>query len=251
MELANKSEEYLLDAWEAQRAIKNLMGKMSYNYIVKKFQEIFSGLWSSRADVCLGVNDGYYNGASAVAGYYDGLYELNALISKLMQKAIPSVLEDKTADEIYGTGTMDYKPVECELIEVAQDGGTAKGLWVLRGSHSQLTPAGPVGYWEWGWFAADFIKEDGKWKIWHLLYLDDVCGVCGTDWVTAPKDLPEMEVFEPIKGYKLPEPNVPVKLRELYSPMRCFTPPPRMPEPYESFSQTFSYGIAEGETENG
>ncbi len=65
------------------------------------------------------------------------------------------------------------------VIEVAGDGKTAKGIWYSPGLG--LTPhvsgdavtVGSMFFWE--KYAADFVKEDGKWKIWHLgMYYDFV-----------------------------------------------------------------------------
>jgi hypothetical protein len=46
-----------------------------------------------------------------------------------------------------------------------------------------------------------------------------------------------------MKDFKFPEPNVPAVLREAYYPGRPFTESPALPEPYETFAETFSYGI--------
>ena len=35
-------------------------------------------------------------------------------------------------------GMIDYKPVDTGVIEVAKDGQTAKGLWMIRGSYSKI-----------------------------------------------------------------------------------------------------------------
>jgi hypothetical protein len=138
---------------------------------------------------------------------------------------------------------MEYKPLDTPLVEVADDGETAKGIWCLRGNHSRLTTAGPLGYWEWGWMAADFRKENGQWKIWHLLHLDELHHLCGSKAVGEPNHYPEDEVFLPIADFKPAEPNVPMEVRPLYAADRPFTPPPRLPEPYDTFANTFSYGI--------
>lgn len=61
------------------------------------------------------------------------------------------------------------------IIEVAKDGKTARGLWMMIGSETMIregneaiVPQGTdaVANWGFGQFAMDFIKEDGEWKIW-------------------------------------------------------------------------------------
>lgn len=239
----NPNAEALMDLWEAQREVQNLMGRMTSAYVVKKEGEILNAYWSAGEDICLGVNSGYFSGRAAVAAYYESLVERNKLTAKLIQRKFPEQLGGMTDEELYGIGTMEYKPLDTPLVEIADDGGTAKGIWCLRGSHSRLTPAGPLGYWEWGWMAADFRKEDGQWKIWHLLHLDELYHLCGSKAVGAPNTYPEVEEFKAIADFKPAQPNVPGELRPLFSPDRPFTAPPRLPEPYDTFANTFSYGL--------
>jgi hypothetical protein len=62
-------------------------------------------------------------------------------------------------------------PLHCmttPIIEVAADGETAKGLWLMMGAESGKMPGEDEvrANWAAGQFAMDFIKEDGEWKIW-------------------------------------------------------------------------------------
>jgi hypothetical protein len=61
-------------------------------------------------------------------------------------------------------------PLHCTatpIVEVAKDGETARGLWLMIGADTVKEPNGKVqAYWAAGGFAMDFIKEDGEWKIW-------------------------------------------------------------------------------------
>lgn len=58
------------------------------------------------------------------------------------------------------------------VIEVAGDGKTAKGIWESPGLHMQAQigngKVSKQGGWFWEKYAADFVKEDGEWKIWHI-----------------------------------------------------------------------------------
>jgi hypothetical protein len=103
-----------------------------------------------------------------------------------------------------------------------------------------------VAYWEWGWFAADFIREeDGSWKIWHLQYLSEIMSPCSSRWYGEPKTYKELPEFQEMASFQMTPPNKPCVLRETYNINRKFTPSPRVPEPYETFSETFTYGIEE------
>lgn len=235
--------EQLLTRWEARREIQNIMGKMTQSYLMMEEALIFGRWWSKREDVCLGVNTGWYSGKAAVQGYYDALGEKIQLASDLIAKAFPEKLAGKTREELYGVGQLGVKPVDTFVIEIAGDGNTAKGIWSLHGTFADMTPSGPVSYWDWGYYCVDFILEDDQWKIWHMQYLNDILSPTGGDWAGAPLSFPEEPAFAPLKDFHFPEPNVKATLREAYYPGRPFTPSPRLPEPYETFEATFSYGM--------
>ena len=236
------TKEELLDRWEDQREIKNLMGRLSQDYTLKKEAAMFAKYWSRREDVCLGINQGFFTGRENVAGYYAHQADRIALESRLIAAAFPAQLGDKTEEELLGVGMMTYRPVDTPVIELAENGQTAKGLWCIRGSYSVLTAGGPQALWEWGWFAVDFIREDDAWKIWHMQYLKEIDRPCGSPWVGERKTYETIEAFAEMASFPEPEPNLPVTLREEYSAARRFVPGPRIPEPYTTFAETFSYG---------
>lgn len=241
--MKNWSKEELLGRWEDVREIRNVMGRVAADYVLKKEGGMFASYWSAREDVCLGVNAGYYVGREAVAGYYAAQDALIAAESAAIQKAFPEELGGKSAEEVHGVGMIDYKPVDTYVIEEAEDGKTAKGVWMIRGAHSQITKGGPVAYWEWGWFAVDFVLEEDQWKIWHMQYLQEIDRVAGAKWTGPEKTFKERPEFADFEGVAVPAPNQPCKLHELYSAGRPFMTSPRLPKPYETFSKTFSYGI--------
>jgi len=52
------------------------------------------------------------------------------------------------------------------VIEVAEDGKTAKGVWFVPGMVAD--PDRKSQGWTFGKYDNDYVKEGGKWKIWHL-----------------------------------------------------------------------------------
>jgi uncharacterized membrane protein YgcG len=62
------------------------------------------------------------------------------------------------------------------VIELAADGNSARGSWISPGLEAdppgmKPAPAGQrttVGYWAWAKLGAEFVKENGQWRIWHL-----------------------------------------------------------------------------------
>lgn len=239
--------EQLVERWEHLRAIKNLMGRMSADYTLKKEGQMYEKYWAKRADVSLAINEGWYLGAEAVRGYYQTLADQITAQSRLIADIFPKELGDKSEAELNGVGTMDYKPVDTPVVEIAADGKTAKGIWCIRGSHSKILPSGPVAYWEWGWFAADFILEDDAFKLWHLQYLQEVCRPSGHPWYGSEEVYPELPEFAAAAEFQFPTPTIPEDIRARYSAQRPFVPSPRVPEPYETFDETFSYGRKEAE----
>jgi hypothetical protein len=68
------------------------------------------------------------------------------------------------------------------VIEVAQDGKTAQGVWDSFGPaiHSAANGTSLL----WIKYGVDFVKEDGDWKIWHM----EVFPIFSTPWNTSPTD---------------------------------------------------------------
>ena len=237
--------EKLVTIWEDRRAVQNLMGIFSGHYLLKKEKDIVAELFSGRADISLGINTGYYEGREAVEGYYEAIHRKNLLTTKLIMAKYPEKFKDKTPEEAYGCGLLNYKPLDTPVVEIAGDGNTARGIWTCRNSYSDLTTGGPVTFYEWGWVAADFVKEDAGWKIWHLLILNDVHVQAGLQYYEADKPYETVPGFEAIGDFKMPEPNVKVTLRAPYAPDRPRTPAPEVPKPYETFDPANSYGRKE------
>jgi hypothetical protein len=105
-----------------------------------------------------------------------------------------------------------------------------------------FTVGGPVSYWEWSFFAVDFIHVGEQWKIWHMQYLMDIDSPCGKSWAKPFEGYPDAPGFEKMASFSMPAPTYPVCLRELYHPNRAFQAAPQLPEPYDTFANTFSYG---------
>lgn len=246
MNLKTMTAEEIITRWEDHREIQNLMGKLTYYYLLKQHGQIFGDLWSRAEDVCLGVNQGYYVGTGAVSGYYAALHEETVLRSTLMCSRFAEELKDKTEEEKFGIGSMDYKPLSSDLIEIAEDGQTAKGMWLCQGSYDKLEQSGPVAYWEWSCFAVDFIYEAGQWKIWHMLYFRDIDIPCGDAWTRAPKERTALDCFAAVVDFVMLKPTVEKVLWENYHTNRPLKKLPTMPSPYCTFADTFSYGYTEG-----
>ena len=241
MNKKNYSKEDLLTRWEIRREVQNIMGKYSQSYCVKQ-EGALGQFWSKRDDVSLGLNNGWYIGQKAVLGYYAAIEAETALASRLIAARFPKKLEGKSEEELFGVGQISYRPIDTQVVEVADDLQTAKGLWVVRGLVERITTAGPVSYWDFSYWAVDFLLEDGTWKIWHMQDLHEIDKQQGLNLTDQEPPLPEDPAFSEMASVRYPEPTVPCVLRETYRADRPFTPSPRVPEPYKTFAETFSYG---------
>ena len=237
------STEQLVDRWEDRRDIKNLMGKYVASLLLKKEKTMFASFWSKQDDICLGVNEGYYQGPEAIKGFYEAIDKYTVATRDLLVKLFPKETEGKTLDELYGIGPFELKSINNPVIEIATDGETAKGMWGCYGNSTTVTTRGPASNWIFATYAADFIREGDQWRLWHLLYLEDVNSPQGHNWSEGKSPYPELPDFAPLADVPLPEPNVKKIVRERYNVNRPPTRLPQIPEPYDSFAETFSYGI--------
>lgn len=242
--MAKYTTDQLADRWMDRREIQNLMGKFVYKKLLKHEREIFEGFWASSEDICLGVNEGWFKGRAEVRRYYEEMFEITEVKSKHMQELYPDFLGSVPDGELHGVGSVNIDPLTTCVIEQAEDGKTAQGLWYVIGADNDVTPHGPYSMWAYGYMAADFVKEGDDWKIWHLRDIEDISAPVGMDW-SSEWEIPAVkEKYAALQPLKAPEPTVKQTIRELYSPERAFTPLVEfVPQPYASFSDTTSYGI--------
>lgn len=245
MKLTNLSLEELVARWEDRREIQNLMGRYTYDLLLKREKDIFDTYWCRSAEEpVLGLNNGYYIGYEAVRGYYEALHQKTLLRTKLIVEDFQDKAAEKglTEEDLYGAGVLDHKPLGNQIIEIAGDGQTAKGFWYAVGKQDEYGASGPLSCWTFGMFGVDFVWEDGQWRIWHLTYVEDIHSPCGESWAAAPRERPAIPLYQPMADFEMPAPTKAVCVRSLYTPDRPFTPTLPLPESYQTFADTFSYG---------
>ena len=166
-------------------------------------------------------------------------------------------------------GKLIYHFLASPIVEVAEDGKTAKGMWLMSGLESGLTaPAAATGapdfmyeknvtidgkrvwmHTVYAKYGVDFLKQDGVWKIWHFHCYEVARAPYGLGWIpfaAAAQDSPfadDLMYFgEDGKPVLMPKPDGPATLR--HNPYRTdrgqtLDLPP--PVPYRTFSETFAY----------
>ena len=224
------------------REVQNVVGKVAHCDMLADY-DLSPNFWSKAEDICLGVNDGYFKGREAVLGYYAQKLENAKKLTRLVMEkwADHKDVKGKTEAEMFGAGYVKGTDMHTPIIEVAEDMKSAKALWQFQAADTRVTTKGPLSVWKIGYMAADLVEEDGEWKVKNLLYAVDIDHPCAEPWTEPSKyqDDPEYAAF----AIAEPEPNVPCEVYKAYSVDRPFQAPPRMPEPYTTLAETFSYGI--------
>lgn len=236
--------EELVGRFEDLRDVKNLAGKYVMSLLLKREPTIMEDLWSCREDVSLGVNAGYYAGQKALKEYYQSVDAATKHKAQVLKKVFPEDLGEYSDEKLYGRGPMEIRSLDNAIIEIADDGKTAKGFFYVFGLVTDISTRGAVSNWVLGSLCIDFIREEDQWRLWHVLYLEDVNTPAGKKWGDPGviEQFPVMEQFGDMEGVVLTQPNEQKELRKLYSGTRPFTKLPKVPEPYDTFENTFSYG---------
>ena len=166
-------------------------------------------------------------------------------------------------------GKLIYHFLASPIIEVAADGKTAKGMWLMSGLESGLTaPESAKGapdfmyeknvtvdgkkvwmHTVYAKYGVDFIKQDGEWKIWHFHCFEVARAPYGLGWIpfaAAAQDSPfadDLMYFgEDGKPVMMPKPDGPATIR--HNPYRTDkgqTLDLKPPVPYRTFAETFAY----------
>ena len=124
-----------------------------------------------------------------------------------------------------------------QVFEVAEDGMTAKAIWICPGLETMAPPDGskPQAHWSWAKRACDFVKEDGVWKIWHYHVYGILCTPYEVSWVDAPP------AFWDDASAELPEDEKPTRPPThplwMYSVDKVPECVPAPPLPYATFDE--------------
>ncbi len=231
-------------------AVQNTMSKHAYYHEAGKHYDELNNIWVKK--------DGQFAKTATFTnpfGVWEGMDSIFVFYGDFKKQTLQKNLEDiskvhpeiKNAPENLGVGGEWVMHTQTTpIIEVADDGKTAKGLWYSVGiSQSvQIINGKEVisGGWFWEKYGADFVKEDGKWKIWHIqmCYDNTPPGWGGQAQGQSSEQQVDREGSDMFKG--MPSPT-----RPNADPYKAWTPTsvpgvkPRLPEPYYTFSETFRY----------
>ena len=156
--------------------IKKLMARRAFYYANNRRREELEDLWVKtpeyKATASYGRNWGYYVGMDSIARYYVVEH------TKKQYAALEAIHAANPAVEVInlnlGYGCTAFHTVTTPMLYIAGDGKTARGLWYVPGQETQMQPDGTAkAYWTMDNMSADFVKENGQWKIWHLVVCSD------------------------------------------------------------------------------
>ncbi len=213
------------------KACESLLGRHTYLYLQCKTREELSTLWCSEDKTpTLGYNYGTYVGYDEIYRCYVEAFESHIKAGDKRMQENFSDIRDAAPEDIYGVGTMYVDTFTTPVIELAGDCQTAKGLWYAPGIVTEIGETRPEARWEWKKVGVDFIKEDGQWKIWHMQFCTDFYITAGTSWAAGSDE--RTPLLPPTKQETL---------YQTYSSRQVPQDFPRIPEPYDTFANTFCY----------
>ena len=203
-----------LEWMEHARSVEAMVQDRAFLNMLGEGDLMWRKMWCSDGlSPTFGTNSGWYLGLDAIGEYFEA-----------RGRAYRSLTD--------GGKSYHAELMSCPVVEIAGDMQTAKGLWysnvldICRDGES-----GAV--WRCGRLGVDLIRENGEWKLWHMLFCEDFSAQMGRNW----KDLS----FPP-EPFRPPEPNGEGVPYEHYSELRPNRMMPNVPRPYFTFADTFSYG---------
>lgn len=151
----------------AVQECRNLMGAYSYLHTAYRNKE-YVKLWANREDDVLLMPWGVYYGIEGIRLCY---LEHHGDRDDMAAEDNPQL-----------HGGMFMHCMDTEIIEVSEDGETARGIWLDPGHETYVEfkeddgklarddwdQGIPHSDWCWGKYMVNFIKEDGVWKFWQM-----------------------------------------------------------------------------------
>lgn len=237
MDITLESLAKSIENVKALQACRNIMARYCYYHTAFRHKAYVENCWAKREDCCLKMPWGAYLGIEGVKRCY------------LQEHG------DRSDPRTYETlkGAMFMHCLDTECLEVAEDGQTARGVWVSPGHETAVRGDDIMANWCWGKYAVDFIKEGGEWRIWHLQLFPLFNTPYETRWTDIPpfnpgdfsggddkpKDIPE-DMDIPRSKPDMPLDDVYVWTKDAVYPVDQ----PAPPLPYNTFADVApGYGV--------
>lgn len=195
-------DEAILRAWDKE-VIHDLMGRFVLYWGNGQRRKALDELWvqtsGNQRDASFATNIGFYVGMNEIARHFVQEYEDRQYeVLKEFQAARP---EKKYTGRNLGMGLTCMHSCTTPVLLIADDGQTARYLCYDLGMSGRGKPDGTAEcYHEYGLLLAELIRENGAWKLWHLVEEHDFSIESGKDYnevptvITDPND-PSMKDF--------------------------------------------------------
>ena len=218
--------------------VRDLMSLRSYYQAMDMRQEELDELWVSHpihaAKASYGANWGYYYGKAEIKRWYVDEF---AMKRQAQLKAYCEMMGVEESDDYLGAGSMVMFPMSTSLVHIAADGQSAKGTWYVIGQQTDLQPDGTAkGQWQYNKVCADFVKEDGKFKIYNIVCANDQNYAVGT-----PYDAPTyIDPKDDAMAVEFGTPTIPMNVHDNTYNWADDYPP--IAAPYDTLTPENSYG---------
>jgi hypothetical protein len=237
-----KKENKTLQKVKGVQEIQNVMSMHEYYHAACMHKEEVDAIWAQKTPGVAfeeAAINGRYVGLEAIKGFYVEFFgRFLKTVLREVREIFPQLKDDPENELAFGVQILHT--LTTPVIEVAGDGKTAKAVWLSPG-HITLPMRGKLqAFWHWDRYAVDFVKEDGKWKIWHMFVGKDFSTPYEKSWVEAALDSTPGIQLDVLPDF--PKPNAPsLKPYGGYSPFKVAQFEPIPPVPYRTFRETFSY----------
>lgn len=207
---------------EAILEIQNLMGAYSFLLDGRKYDEVLNLFSKKQLDVRVEMTNGVYQGYNSLVRLYPGKhYDQHAAGHH---------------PGYQGRGNVAKHPQNTPLVVVAEDLRTAKGSWISMGFASFCRDGQREMHWGMFRYGADFIYEDGSWKIWHLHVYSGFMADGDRSWSNPPERPP---MGDPNSHMPLAfRPDFPSTTTYDYRVDNVMPYLPEVPESYQLFDTT-------------
>lgn len=180
----------------AREQIQNLMGNFAFLQSVARYDEIMETCFSKRTD------RSYEDGTSGV--YSDDRFMPDLILSWFRNRY--GLLEDDSGDIMPQPGWMTINALTSPVIEVAEDGQSADGVWITTGNETKIYPndsfamlpssknvllepceSSHRALWVWLKYSVHFILEENEWRILNMHVYEIFRCPFDEDWVSFAK----------------------------------------------------------------
>lgn len=231
-------DEMIRHVWDIEQ-VRELMNIRSYFIANEMRLQELEQLWvqepEHKMSASFGANWGFFVGMDAIKSFYVDAH--NAKRQKQLDAYCEKHPGFENKPENKGAGCINMHPMSTSIVRIAGDGKTAKGIWYCIGQDTEYNEdGGAAALWMNDKVCADFVREGGGWKLWHLVISNDMNYGAGKAYDAPTYMEPGTDPAEIAFG----KPTIPMLAHDSTYNWSDNWPP--MPEPYETLMPQNSYG---------